>query len=547
MREDDFKAISPNFICNHCNNLLHQPVQLDACGHRYCGSCAVSADVMKKHTVHGKTYVRYMCKVEGCPEMVNTKPFEDKCAQRSIGQLLFHCPSMECDWQGKLTSMNEHVKRCQFYPVACVFSNKGCTATPKKKDLSVHLSIECPYRNIQCQHCKSDITAMDSVTHLADECPDVLVSCEACEEYIARKSLPEHSDPITGNCSKLRLPCPFSAIGCSPNGNDDDVLQMDAEQREKHDTENASQHVRLVLKRLTLVEGLVGDIGEEDVNRCGQIANLERTHANTVSKLNQHSDALRALKERCDVFDRALNVCKDRIASKQQEDENPTVSTLSYLVGEATQHVEGVMKTVKETTERLQGLEESNAKLTKKIDNMEHDMGMRDVAIADLEQAIRDLQKVPCHDGELLWKIDDVTKRFENARSGKELYVCSPPFYTSKQGYKMQTRVYLDGDGMGKGTHMSAFLTLLKGDYDALLPWPFVQKVTFILVDHDNINNHVQTFQANGQGTSFRRPRGEINVASGCPTFCPLEKFKNTGFIKDDCMFLKTLVDLTNI
>lgn len=37
--------------------------------------------------------------------------------------------------------------------------------------------------------------------------------------------------------------------------------------------------------------------------------------------------------------------------------------------------------------------------------------------------------------------------------------------------------MYLNGDGAGKGTHMSLFFVVMKGDYDALLPWPFRHKV----------------------------------------------------------------------
>lgn len=50
-------------------------------------------------------------------------------------------------------------------------------------------------------------------------------------------------------------------------------------------------------------------------------------------------------------------------------------------------------------------------------------------------------------------------------------------FYTAKYGYKVCLRVYLNGDGTGKGTHVSLFFVVMKGDYDALLPWPFRHKV----------------------------------------------------------------------
>ena len=47
-------------------------------------------------------------------------------------------------------------------------------------------------------------------------------------------------------------------------------------------------------------------------------------------------------------------------------------------------------------------------------------------------------------------------------------------------GYKMCARIYLNGDGMGKGTHVSLFFVIMRGQYDALLKWPFRQKVNYI-------------------------------------------------------------------
>lgn len=52
-------------------------------------------------------------------------------------------------------------------------------------------------------------------------------------------------------------------------------------------------------------------------------------------------------------------------------------------------------------------------------------------------------------------------------------------FYTAKYGYKLCLRLYLNGDGTGKKTHLSLFIVIMKGEYDALLPWPFRNKVPF--------------------------------------------------------------------
>lgn len=46
----------------------------------------------------------------------------------------------------------------------------------------------------------------------------------------------------------------------------------------------------------------------------------------------------------------------------------------------------------------------------------------------------------------------------------------------------MCIRAYLNGDGMGYKTHLSLFFVLMKGEFDALLKWPFDHKISMILV-----------------------------------------------------------------
>ena len=53
-------------------------------------------------------------------------------------------------------------------------------------------------------------------------------------------------------------------------------------------------------------------------------------------------------------------------------------------------------------------------------------------------------------DGTLVWKIRDYERRKRGAVNGRTLSLYSQPFYSSRFGYKMCARVYLNGDGMGK-------------------------------------------------------------------------------------------------
>ena len=144
------------------------------------------------------------------------------------------------------------------------------------------------------------------------------------------------------------------------------------------------------------------------------------------------------------------------------------------------------------------------------------------------------------------WKI---TKMHQNKLAARNtLY--SPPFYTGQNGgYKLCLFLYMDGDGSGKGTHLSFYIAVMRGEYDALLTWPFKQKVTLILQDQDHQQYIAEWFKPDPEeyNTSIQRPspHSEMNVAFGCPKFAPLSILDNPSYVKDDTMILKCIVETT--
>ena len=181
-------------------------------------------------------------------------------------------------------------------------------------------------------------------------------------------------------------------------------------------------------------------------------------------------------------------------------------------------------------------------------------------AVMKVEQAIQQLQEgfgemalmvqtlqATSYTGTFIWKIPEVQRRRHEARIGKTISLYSAPFYSGRHGYKLCLRLYMDGDGIGKGTHVSFFLTLLQGEYDALLNWPFKQAVTLMLLDQDKQKNIVQSFQPEPTSASFQRPRNEMNIASGCPLFAPLSILDNLSYVKEDTVFLKCKIDCTGL
>ena len=145
------------------------------------------------------------------------------------------------------------------------------------------------------------------------------------------------------------------------------------------------------------------------------------------------------------------------------------------------------------------------------------------------------------------WKITEVEKKV-----ARNVTLYSPPFYTAGRncGYKICLFLYLDGDGSGKGTHLSFYIAVMRGEHDGQLTWPFRQKVTLTLEDQDQQQcNITQWFKLDPAeySTSFQRPsqHSEMNVAFGFPKFAPLTVLDNPSYVKDDTLRLHCSIDTT--
>lgn len=135
--------------------------------------------------------------------------------------------------------------------------------------------------------------------------------------------------------------------------------------------------------------------------------------------------------------------------------------------------------------------------------------------------------------------------QFERQRS-----IYSPPFYSSHTGYKMCARLYLNGDGNARRTHMSLAFVLMRGYYDGILKFPFNYKVTFCLYDQTSHQQHIMyTLLPDTKSISFQRPRSTMNAAICIPNFFPLTSIQREGnrYVRDDTMFIKVMVDFEDM
>ena len=127
----------------------------------------------------------------------------------------------------------------------------------------------------------------------------------------------------------------------------------------------------------------------------------------------------------------------------------------------------------------------------------------------------------------------------------------SPCFYTSKYGYKLQASVFLNGNGDGEGSHVSVYIKVLAGDYDALLPWPFRHPITFTLQDQSpdaDKRVHVkESFSPDSACKTFQRPLQTSNhrkvLGFGHAKFVSHATLRRRNYIREDALFLRVTVD----
>ena len=300
----------------------------------------------------------------------------------------------------------------------------------------------------------------------------------------------------------------------------------------------------------TNYDGIISDI-------LAQIQTSAAENRDLREKLREHSERITSLKRNVASGSLAATasaqVSGDSASSEPNIEITRRVNNLEnktadheVLLVESNRSIEQANRDVGNVRRLVETVQETVRRVERRIESIEHTLALRDVTLTRLEEYARQ-QEFSSYDGQLLWKITQFSRRRNEAVSGQQVSFYSPCFYTSRYGYKMCARIYLNGDDMGRGTHISVFFVVMRGQYDAILRWPFRQKVTFMLLDQDNVEHVIDAFRPDPNSSSFQRPRRETNIASGCPMFCSLTELNNHAYVRDDTMFIKIIVDTSDL
>uniref|UniRef100_Q12933-2 Isoform 2 of TNF receptor-associated factor 2 n=4 Tax=Homo sapiens TaxID=9606 RepID=Q12933-2 len=526
--------LEAKYLCSACRNVLRRPFQAQ-CGHRYCSFCLAS--ILSSGPQNCAACVHEGIYEEGISILESSSAFPDNAARREVESLPAVCPSDGCTWKGTLKEYEVKMPACGMVTEApavgsrprspssydlvlhvpltgaeaCLMSVEeetelllrschegrcplmltecpACKGLVRLGEKERHLEHECPERSLSCRHCRAPCCGADVKAH-HEVCPKFPLTCDGCgKKKIPREKFQDH----VKTCGKCRVPCRFHAIGC--------LETVEGEKQQEHEVQWLREHLAMLLSSVLEAKPLLGDqshAGSELLQRCESLEKKTATFENIVCVLNREVERVAMTAEAC---------------SRQHRLDQDKIEALSS-----------------------------------KVQQLERSIGLKDLAMADLEQKVLEME-ASTYDGVFIWKISDFARKRQEAVAGRIPAIFSPAFYTSRYGYKMCLRIYLNGDGTGRGTHLSLFFVVMKGPNDALLRWPFNQKVTLMLLDQNNREHVIDAFRPDVTSSSFQRPVNDMNIASGCPLFCPVSKMEaKNSYVRDDAIFIKAIVDLTGL
>lgn len=143
---------------------------------------------------------------------------------------------------------------------------------------------------------------------------------------------------------------------------------------------------------------------------------------------------------------------------------------------------------------------------------------------------------------QFMWKIRRFKVLFLEAKKGGNNKIEST-FYTAPYGYKLKLYINPNGQGLGESSHLSVYLAVVMGEYDAALPWPFHKKVIFTLIDQqenlDRRKNIVKHLFADPKLKNFSKPVAAENPGRGFCRFIAHKELTMERFARDGNMYIQ--------
>ena len=340
--------------------------------------------------------------------------------------------------------------------VFCSRKNDGCEWKGKLKEYEQHLNESpapdnqldgCRFVEVECKHeCGGWFQRRYIATHQDQECLERPYACEHCNDYDS--TFKEVTDIHYAECPKYPVTCPNEC-------RHDPFEQKEIEYHLKDDCpltkvscplhyagcevelprKDMPEHMKDTVTHLTLLASVTLSLMKENQELKENQRATEENQRVTEKKQRATEEKQRATEE------------KQRATEEKQR---------------ATEEKQRVTEEKQRATEEKQRVTEKEVAVLKE----------------ETQQLRLSLRGFP------------IDFKVNYASEEEEDYL--PSFYTHPHGYRMCLEVYPKGSQSGKGTHVSVYTHLMKGQFDDHLKWPFRGEITIQIVNQVGDHHHVE-------------------------------------------------------
>ena len=399
--------------------------------------------------------------------------------------------------------------------IYCTNKEKGCEWQGELNDINNHLgnSDGCQFEEVKCSNeCGKMIERRYLTSHVETECPHRKVNCQYCHDTGEHQFIEgQHKE----ECPKLPLPCP----------NKCEVESVPREDMEAHLTSCHSELTHCEYHNM----GCKIMVARKDQEKHKK-EKMEDHLMMTQAKLVEFEDELSAVKmdaeEKIDGLTKTTRSLHQKLVASEQ-----TLDTIQVQLNAEFKEMQDKQQ------QKIDRLEVMLNQLTVQLQHNQWLLQLHALSISGDKTC------------PVTVRVSEVEDKKIHSRKWH-----SDPFYTYEKGYRMSVRVLVNGTDKVKGTHMSVYLYLMKGQYDGNLQWPLRGAFQIALLnqkmdgghyinDYNTVKFIDKTPAAITNRVIGKQSDEMAHEGLGRNEFIKHEDLKKETdtcqYLKDDCIFLR--------
>ncbi|XP_068751773.1 TNF receptor-associated factor 5-like isoform X2 [Montipora capricornis] len=504
------REVSPEYCCPICECPMREPVQTK-CGHRFCKECLEKSLKRKRECpidrrpiddhnpkTHQATcdFIGVQCTNKDCKVAPLKKDLHkhvtSECPMRKV-----KCPHCKTSLVWRLKQ--DHFDSCKKYPLTCL---QKCGEHKISRDkMNDHIEKSCPHTKVDCTFahigCKVKVQRRAIADHAKTSTESHLqLACEKLAEFQALSTVNTatvkelEARMVTANKKIAKLSQVFVGLRDKISLTNEKLTEL-----QTHDEAQESQQHEFSDEKLLKLNDAVNEL-QKLVPKYNRLQNLPAEFTGTQKKLQHLEAAVSNLdqgkydsQEASALWNKVTQITSE--LRKLQDDTHRDRSLLEDVRGQFSALRENSRKVglidiimiVFFVWGLLRGIPNEEPKALERKYLASNTT--QPAYLAGMNGSVHFLHdENKCKTTKFVWSISQFDLRFRKARAGSSKpCFSSEPFFSEPYGYRMAITMCPNGVDASQNYHLSLFAHLVRSNNDAILPWPFQQKVVFTLID----------------------------------------------------------------